>query len=174
MKWPLYVSILLLILAFATASETRAQEAIPRFERSKCPIEVPSEASIECGTLIAPENYDNPDGRTVRLPVIILHSRQANPSEEALLFTEGGPGFSSLGSVGWLASTSFGNDRDIIVLEQRGNKFAEPIPPARKPTLTWKGNFTTWSASLTTHRLNSRWGFPRAQGSLLSRSAAKP
>ncbi|MBN1138904.1 MAG: alpha/beta fold hydrolase [Anaerolineae bacterium] len=72
------------------------------------------------------EDDDNPDGATIRTAVIIIHSRQANPSKEAMLFTEGGPGFSSLPSVWWLADTDFADHRDIVILEQRGNKYAEP------------------------------------------------
>jgi pimeloyl-ACP methyl ester carboxylesterase len=115
-----------LIFSFTTASDTQAQGTVPRFEYSDCPIEVPSDVSIECGTLITLEDYDTPDGGTVRTAVIIIHSRNANPSKEAMLFTEGGPGYSSLKSVWWLASTEFANQRDIVILEQRGNKYAEP------------------------------------------------
>jgi pimeloyl-ACP methyl ester carboxylesterase len=43
-----------------------------------------------------------------------------------MLFTEGGPGYSSLSSVWWLAGSGFAYHRDIVILEQRGNKYAEP------------------------------------------------
>jgi len=126
MKQVLAVSILLLTLSFGTASRTQAQFPAPRFEPSECQIEVPSEPSVECGTLITPEDYNDPEGKEIRTAVIIIHSRNANPSKEAMLFTEGGPGFSSLQFVWWLASTEFANERDIVILEQRGNKYSKP------------------------------------------------
>jgi pimeloyl-ACP methyl ester carboxylesterase len=126
MKRFLFLTILSLVFAFTTASSTHAQEPLPRFETSKCPLQVPHQASIVCGTFVAPEDYDNPQGKTIRMPVIIIHSRDGNPSNEALFFTEGGPGYSSLGSVRWLAGSGFGDHRDIVILEQRGNKFADP------------------------------------------------
>jgi pimeloyl-ACP methyl ester carboxylesterase len=126
LKRYLIMTTILLVLTLMTSSEVQAQDTLPFFEQSDCLIDVPSESDIECGTLITLEDYDDPGGRTVRLPVIINHSRNANRSKEALLFTEGGPGYSSLGSVRWLAHGELGDTRDVIILEQRGNKFAQP------------------------------------------------
>lgn len=126
MKRILYAAILLISLTFYFFSPAWAQGVLPSFERDECPIEVPNGPSIKCGYLYTLEDYENPQGRTIRLPVIIIHSRSANPLQEALLFTEGGPGYSSLGSVWWLADSEFANQRDIVILEQRGNKYADP------------------------------------------------
>jgi pimeloyl-ACP methyl ester carboxylesterase len=125
MKKLLFVLILLLAI-FITASETQAQGTVPRYERSECPIEVPGDASIECGIFTTLEDYDSPNRNTIRTSVIIIHSQNGNPSKEAMLFTEGGPGYSSLPSVWWLAGSGFADHRDIVILEQRGNKYAEP------------------------------------------------
>ncbi|MBN2389079.1 MAG: alpha/beta fold hydrolase [Anaerolineae bacterium] len=76
--------------------------------------------------MITFEDYDDPNSGTIRTAVIIIHSRSANPSKEAMLFTEGGPGYSALASVWWLAGTDFANHRDIVILEQRGNKHSDP------------------------------------------------
>jgi pimeloyl-ACP methyl ester carboxylesterase len=122
----LFVFTISLLLLATNSFETRAQEPVPRLEPSECLIEVHDGPSFECGTLITLEDYDNPGGQTVRLPIIVIHSRYPNPSKEVLLFTEGGPGFSSLDSVRWLASTGFWEDRDVVILEQRGNKYAQP------------------------------------------------
>jgi len=103
-----------------------AQEVVPRFEPADCPIEVPDSPPIDCGYLIVPEDYDDPESGTIRLPVIIIHSRNDNPAPDPLLFTEGGPGYSSLGAVWWLAKSVYVDDRDVVILEQRGNRHAEP------------------------------------------------
>jgi pimeloyl-ACP methyl ester carboxylesterase len=126
MKKLLFVFVLLLGLIFVTTSETQAQGTVPRYERTDCPIKVPDDASIECGILTILENYEDLNGKTIRTSVIIIHSQNGNPAKEAMLFTEGGPGYSSLPSVWWLADSGFADHHDIVILEQRGNRYAEP------------------------------------------------
>jgi len=126
MKKLLFVIVLLLVSIFVTTSETQAQGTIPGYKRENCPIEVPGNVTIECGIFTTLEDYEDPNGKTIRTSVIIIHSQNGNPSNEAMLFTEGGPGYSSLSSVWWLADSGFADHRDIVILEQRGNKYAEP------------------------------------------------
>ena len=91
-----------------------------------CPISVPDAVAVECGELVVPEDRSQPDGRRLRLPYIVLHSRSADPEPDPIVFTAGGPGYSSLDSAWWLAETRLLDDRDIIVFEQRGNRYADP------------------------------------------------
>jgi len=121
-----YVILIVWALFFAFASQTQAQGTVPHYERADCPIKVPNTVSIECGIFATLEDYDNPDGKTIHTSVIIIHSQDGNPAKEAMLFTEGGPGYSSLPSVWWLAGSGFADHRDIVILEQRGNKYSEP------------------------------------------------
>lgn len=117
------VSAIPLLLVLST---TISAQEIPRFEPSSCPIDVPTDPLVECGSLIVPENYDRPADDTIRLPVIIIYSPNPTPAPDPILFTAGGPGDSSLDSVWWLARTDFLKDRDIVILEQRGNLYAQP------------------------------------------------
>ncbi len=103
-----------------------AQGEVSRFEPADCPIDVPDDPPIDCGYLIVPEDYDDPEGATIRLPVIIIHSRSANPTPDPLLYTAGGPGYSSLSLVWGFARSPVVDARDVIILEQRGNLYAEP------------------------------------------------
>lgn len=116
------------LLGFFVANPaiSHAQEQVPRFEPAACPVDVPDSPPIECGYLVVPEDYDALESAIIRLPVIIIHSRSPNPAPDPILFTEGGPGYSSLGSVWWLARSEFANKRDIVILEQRGNVYAQP------------------------------------------------
>jgi pimeloyl-ACP methyl ester carboxylesterase len=126
MKHRLLSTLSLIFLVFIIAAPAQAQETLPRFLPEDCPINVPASPEIECGYLVVPENYDNPQGTTINLPVIIIHNRSGNPSPEAILYTDGGPAYSSLNSVWWLANTPFVENRDIVIIEQRGNLYAEP------------------------------------------------
>lgn len=114
------------LLGFLIASPgiSHARGQTPRFELAACPIDVPDDPPIDCGYLVVPEDYDAPEGATIRLPVIIIHS--PSPAPDPILFTEGGPGYSSLGSVLWLTQSAFLDNRDIVILEQRGNLYAQP------------------------------------------------
>lgn len=91
-----------------------------------CPIPVPDTVVVDCMALTVPENYADPDGPQVRLPFIILRSPAADPAPDPLFFTVGGPGYSSLNSIWDYVNSPLLDERDVIVFEQRGNRFAEP------------------------------------------------
>jgi len=75
MKRFLGVTFLLAALSFAFVSHTKAQEIVPRYERADCPINISSYVSVECGVLTTLEDYDNPNGKTIRTSLIIIHSQ---------------------------------------------------------------------------------------------------
>jgi pimeloyl-ACP methyl ester carboxylesterase len=122
----MFILVLLGISLALTTTTAKAAADIPRFEPGPCPIEVPEEAVVECGTLVAPEDYQNPAGRMVRLPVFIIRSPNSNAAPDPLLFTQGGPGYTSVNSVRDFATSSFVQERDAVILEQRGNLYAQP------------------------------------------------
>ncbi|MEP6674081.1 MAG: alpha/beta fold hydrolase [Ferruginibacter sp.] len=62
----------------------------------------------------------------IKLPFIILKSKNPNKKNDPVLFTSGGPGNSSLGWINGIDKSSFINDRDCIAFEQRGTRFAIP------------------------------------------------
>jgi pimeloyl-ACP methyl ester carboxylesterase len=101
-----------------------------------CPIEVPAEPEVTCGTLTAPEDHDQPDGPTVRLPYIIVHSTATDPEPEPVVVTSGGPGYSALPSVWAFAQSPLLDHRDIIITEQRGNRYSQPALPC-DPLIWW-------------------------------------
>jgi pimeloyl-ACP methyl ester carboxylesterase len=102
-----------------------------------CPITVPDGIDAECGALLVPEDYERSDGETLRLPYVILRSRSADPEPDPVIFTAGGPGYSSLDSVWLFADSLLLDDRDIIILEQRGNRYAEPALTC-DPSVWWE------------------------------------
>lgn len=99
---------------------------VPRFERSACPVEVAPDERIDCGVLIVPENRHKVDTRTIRLPVMIFRSRAEKPASDPLLFMPGGPGLSAVARQRSGKGIPPLDDRDYIVLEPRGGKFAQP------------------------------------------------
>jgi len=112
----------------------QAQDLVPRFEPSLCPTEVVPEISpqvddpplVECGFLIVPESYEENAGAVIRLPVVIFRSQNQDPAQDPLLFIRGGPGATYKSALSILSEWQILENRDIIILEQRGSLLAKP------------------------------------------------
>jgi pimeloyl-ACP methyl ester carboxylesterase len=103
------------------------QIQIPRFEASDCAVPVPeTEKNVQCGYVVVPENRAVKNRKTIRLPIVILKSDNPNPKPDAVLRTLGGPGSSSLKMIRGRHSSPWLKDRDMIIFEQRGAKYAQP------------------------------------------------
>lgn len=79
-----------------------------------------------CGYLVVPENRNKNSAKLIRLPFIIVRSKNSAKKKDPVLFTGGGPGGSSLSSALGLSKSPMIEERDCIVLEQRGTRFALP------------------------------------------------
>jgi pimeloyl-ACP methyl ester carboxylesterase len=97
---------------------------VPRFEAAPCPVPAPD--TVECGHLIVPEDHAKPEGRTLRLAIAILPSHSEAPAPDPVVYLEGGPGGSALSGLEFWLTSLFLDDRDLILLEQRGTRYAEP------------------------------------------------
>jgi pimeloyl-ACP methyl ester carboxylesterase len=111
----------------APRSDTK-QDTIPRFEAAACAITIPEteKEHVRCGYLVVPENRNRKDSPLIRLPVIILKSSSPNPAPDPILRTLGGPGASSLRMVRGRQASPWLKDRDVIIFEQRGTRYAQP------------------------------------------------
>ncbi len=103
-----------------------AQTSIPRFEDSECAVPLPKGENARCGYLVVSENRQIKNNKTIRLPIVILKSESANPQPDPVLRTFGGPGESSMNLVGSRSVSPWLKNRDLIVYEQRGTKYAQP------------------------------------------------
>jgi pimeloyl-ACP methyl ester carboxylesterase len=95
------------------------------FQYGDCPVRFANDR-IECGTLTVPENRQDPNGREISLAVAIVRSASGQ-SQTPLVYLEGGPGGSAIiwADYLWLDSP-FAQDRDIILLDQRGTGYSIP------------------------------------------------
>jgi len=120
----------LLPLLLATGLSAGAQEGsrLAHIEWSDLPpAAVEKSPDLKTGYLIVPERrFPGPSRRQVRLPFIIMKSRSASPQPDPVLFTAGGPGGSTLAMARNRQRNPLLDDRDIILFEQRGTRFAEP------------------------------------------------
>ena len=102
------------------------KNAVPRFEDSECAVSLPEGEKARCGYLIVAESRKTKSDKTIRLPIIILKSENPNPKSDPVLRTFGGPGSSSMNLVGSRKYSPWLKDRDLIIYEQRGTKYAQP------------------------------------------------
>lgn len=80
----------------------------------------------QCGYLIVLENRKKASSKSIKLPFIIVKSKNPNKKKDPIVFTAGGPGTSSLSWANSITRTTLIRDRDCIAFEQRGTKYAIP------------------------------------------------
>lgn len=122
-----FTMIPLAIMASTTASASDGRRVKPRFEKSECVVKVVPTERIECGLLFVPENRRKARSRTIGLPVMIFRSTASAPAADPVVYLPGGPGLSSIDGRTTGKGNPFLAERDQILLEGRGNKFARPL-----------------------------------------------
>ena len=100
--------------------------AVPRIESVPCAAEVAKDERIECGVLVVPEKRMQKEAREIRLPYMLFRSRAEKPAPDPLVFMTGGPGNSNTSNRRSGKGLPFLDERDFVVLEQRGTKLAQP------------------------------------------------
>ncbi len=136
MRWWRIVSKILVVpvvgtLAFiasaCSSSDSFSSRAV--FEPGPCPSSKASLPELEnalCGVLVVPENRTKLNGRTIRLPVAIVPSVSQPPRGEPIVHLTGGPGGDALSEAPTLVASGLNQDRDLILMDQRGDLDTEP------------------------------------------------
>jgi len=126
---------IIICIVFLPASYAQKKgTAIPLIEPCQCAIKIDSNFKTRCGYLIVPENRKKNNGKTIKLPFIVVKSNNPDKRKDPVLFTSGGPGSSSLGWTSGVTKHIIIENRDCIAFEQRGTRYALP---------------SLWSAELT-------------------------
>lgn len=123
------VIFLVVVLISGFSLPSVAQDAVPRFEPGSCAFALPDGQNPACGTLVVPENRQNPSGKTIRIAAAIFRSPNANKAAEPLIYLEGGPGGSVLDLVALQFAqvyAPFLDQHDLILFDQRGVGQSQP------------------------------------------------
>jgi len=86
--------------------------------------------AARCGTLDVAEDRAHPERRTLHLKVAVLRALAQSPAPDALFVLAGGPGQSALDSLGPLvdgALSTVRQDRDLVLVDQRGTGASNPL-----------------------------------------------
>ncbi|NHF61405.1 alpha/beta hydrolase [Flavobacteriaceae bacterium TP-CH-4] len=99
----------------------------PTFTKSKeTTHNIPKGQEYTFGYLEVLENRNDPNSQTIQIPVYIFKSRNARPKTDPIIYTVGGPGSTTMPSAQYMNYYKYLDDRDFILLEQRGNFYAKP------------------------------------------------
>jgi pimeloyl-ACP methyl ester carboxylesterase len=117
------VSFLLLIFSF----QVKSQVIVSRIEWTDLQLIVEKSPDLKTGYLIVPENRSlKLNKRLIKLPFVIIKSRSEAPEQDPIIFAAGGPGGVTLFRTRFFQNSPLRDNRDIILLEQRGTRFSEP------------------------------------------------
>ncbi|MEV4106134.1 alpha/beta hydrolase [Nonomuraea sp. NPDC049695] len=89
---------------------------------SPCPVAVPERTA--CGFLEVPERRDAP-GRTIKVGYAVHTSTAKNRRPDPVVYMSGGPASASMQLTGFLSQMF--PDRDVVAVEQRGNRYSQPV-----------------------------------------------
>jgi pimeloyl-ACP methyl ester carboxylesterase len=128
-------------LSQPTGGEAQDFGAVGTTETVPCPESLAAGAAFQaagnevegetysCGVVVVPSNHDEPDGRTIELFYLKLHSRDEAPASTPMVYLAGGPG--SSGSYELTSNPLLNQNldrvrqtRDIIAYDQRGTGFS--------------------------------------------------
>lgn len=122
------------LIALGCSDQGTTSGRVVTFESSTCEagsIVNLDPATVECGWLTVPESRDRPDGRTVRIAVLVMKATAPDPAPDPLLILNGGPGVSTLGTFTVTFSPSFvapvRRKRDLVFLDHRGTGLSRPL-----------------------------------------------
>ena len=153
------IACLPIILAFISLSPAALAFAdTPRLEPTKCWFDIPSGHAAKCWFLYVTENRTTNAKREIVLPVALLSTPIKKKYDDPLLYLEGGPGYSPnlvRDTIDdwwdWIESTPWAQERDLLLLDQRGTLSAKPAlncPEFQNPAFKRLGEngfpYTEW------------------------------
>ena len=123
-----FVLTCLILVLIIVGAPVLAQDKVTAgsFEEAKCPMMLPGDVSVTCGYLTVPEIHGDSNSRTIKLAVAILHSHSEQPQPDPVVHLHGGPGQGDLARTFSYLNASYLNERDLILMDQRGVGFSEP------------------------------------------------
>ncbi|RUO70966.1 alpha/beta hydrolase [Pseudidiomarina salinarum] len=87
------------------------------------------EERVQCGSLQVPENYDQPEGRTIAINFAVLPAISESKAADPLLILAGGPGQAAT-ELAPMIDRIFKDvrrQRDILLIDQRGTGKSNPL-----------------------------------------------
>lgn len=121
----------LLLIASVYLPSSAAAAGAGNFEPADCwfekPLPIFPGPEFECGYVTVPQRHENPDGPVIKIPVAVSRSESENRKPDPIFLAQGGPGGDAFEIFPiMLGTSSMWQDRDVVVFNQRGTRYAEP------------------------------------------------
>ena len=119
--------ILLFIMLFCICSF--AQQSNVMFEKTTSfypDEEIINKEEIEWGFLTVPEEWEETNGKKIKLAVAILKNTSKSKNTNPVVMIDGGPGAGSIEGIWWWLNHPLREKSDIILVDARGTGFSEP------------------------------------------------
>lgn len=94
------------------------------------PCDVPGvEERLRCGDLLVPEDPTRPEGRHIKLHVVVVPALNPDPLRAALFDLAGGPGLAATSGAEFFVNVAPGHrqNRDVVLVDQRGTGESSPL-----------------------------------------------
>ena len=123
----IYLSLMTLLILVSNIFGPSTTDFQPKFKESKKTThKIKQGQEYTFGYLEVLENRENPKNGTIEIPVYMFKSRSANPKKDPIIYTVGGPGSTTMPTAQYMDYYKYLDDRDLILVEQRGNYYAKP------------------------------------------------
>jgi pimeloyl-ACP methyl ester carboxylesterase len=110
-----------LIFVLFTAVAIRCSATTPKIELASC--NIPGvERATRCGALDVPENPQKPDGRHLKINIVIIPASSGHALPDPIVPLMGGPGEDAISAAAIFAEqvAALLKDRDLLLIDQRG------------------------------------------------------
>jgi pimeloyl-ACP methyl ester carboxylesterase len=130
------------ILTSLPFNAAKAYQIGVSWEKVACPFDSSkSLLPVTCGRLKVPENYQDPQGRSIEIAFMVVKAPRNVDPEHPLIYLNGGPGGTSLIDAEMLVTRpgvrQLVVDRDWVFFDQRGT--GRSTPALYCPQTDWKG-----------------------------------
>ena len=86
-------------------AQDKDEDTLPRLESTACATQALEDLNASCYTFYGQENWDDPNGNTVELPIGVIDPEtetDADAESDPVVFFPGGPGYSILGNADYI------------------------------------------------------------------------
>lgn len=122
-----YLTLLVSFVVFSSSVGQESPNFEPKFKESnETTHKIKEGQNYTFGYLEVLENRQNLNSQTIEIPVYIFKSRNNKPQKDPIIYTVGGPGSTTMPTAQYMNYYKYLDDRDFILVEQRGNYYAKP------------------------------------------------
>jgi pimeloyl-ACP methyl ester carboxylesterase len=135
--WPLFSVAAMGCTDDVIPTVTEVGPIVRPFEETTCKHTLSEGSTTRCGYVQVPEDHDDPTSPLIRIYATVFPATDATTATTPLIYLTGGPGTSTASAIALFEITdptsdyaiyrqTFGDNRDLIVLDQRGTNYSEP------------------------------------------------